>query len=93
MRRGVYDSRVTPGQKGRGRPGQRARAAVRAAYYPDAWACHICGEPIAEGEPWDTDHLIPVSRGGGDEVANLRPSHRRCNRARGAGPAPRHWPA
>ncbi len=73
--------------RGRGRAGQRARAAVAAAY-AGAWVCHLCGRPIG-GQDWDVDHVVPVSRGGGDELANLRPAHASCNRARGAGAAVR----
>ena len=39
--------------------------------------CGRCGQPVHPGEPWDLDHLVPRSAGGGDETA--RPSHRRCN--------------
>lgn len=29
---------------------------------------------------WEVDHLVPVSQGGTDIVANLRPLHWACNR-------------
>ena len=57
--------------------------------------CHICTEPIeltAErraGEPgWEKglhiDHLVPISKGGGDTLDNVRPSHGLCNISKGA---------
>lgn len=30
------------------------------------------------------DHVIPRSRGGTDDIGNLRPAHHRCNSQRGA---------
>ena len=37
---------------------------------------------LEDGFEWD--HLIPVSRGGGDELDNLDPCCRPCNRKKGA---------
>ena len=34
---------------------------------------------------WDLDHIVPRSRGGGNEESNLRPMHYSNNRARGNG--------
>lgn len=36
--------------------------------------CYLCGGPYEH-----TDHVIPLSRGGWDVLANLRPSCARCN--------------
>ena len=53
--------------------------------------CHICELPIdmeasrrpGIGEYWELglhiDHLIPISKGGGDTLENVRPSHAKCN--------------
>lgn len=30
------------------------------------------------------DHVVPRSKGGNDDIANLRPAHAHCNYARGA---------
>lgn len=43
-------------------------------------------EPVAMAHA-SIDHLIPVSRGGRHEYANVRLAHRRCNAIRGAS-----WP-
>jgi hypothetical protein len=52
--------------------------------------CGICAEPVTFMEMW-VDHVIPVSLNGGEEWANLQPSHPRCNIAKGGrnrGPVP-----
>lgn len=51
--------------------------------------CHLCGRKIDPGlsglHPMGAtiDHLLPVSRGGTNELSNLHVAHRRCNVARG----------
>jgi 5-methylcytosine-specific restriction endonuclease McrA len=52
--------------------------------------CHICLKPINLEAPrqvgragWENglhiDHVIPMSKGGEDTLANIRPSHGKCN--------------
>lgn len=49
-------------------------------------ACHICGEEIDLNLPRTSrmgltvDHVFPLSKGGSDELDNLRPAHWICNR-------------
>jgi 5-methylcytosine-specific restriction endonuclease McrA len=56
--------------------------------------CYICEEPIdltAKGRPphenWQmaywTDHVLPIRLGGTSDISNLRPSHAKCNIAKG----------
>lgn len=53
--------------------------------------CHLCGGEIRRSHyarldsayGWEVDHDIPVSGGGDDDLANLRPAHPSCNRAKG----------
>ena len=51
--------------------------------------CHICGGRIDLSLPGShaagltVDHLLPVSMGGTNELANLHVAHRRCNSVRG----------
>lgn len=59
------------------------RALTIAAYGERCW---LCGSPIL-GEPVTVDHVLPRSRGGTDDLDNLRPAHRACNLARGNRPA------
>lgn len=59
----------------------RLRAQVLAVYGD---MCHLCRGGGADSP----DHLRPRSQWGSDDIANLRPSHRVCNRLRGDGPAP-----
>lgn len=55
----------------------------------DRWICQICGDPTTRA--WDCndplsatlDHIKPRSRGGGDNIENLRTAHARCNSIRG----------
>lgn len=49
--------------------------AARWAYY--GHRCWMCGEPATQ-----TDHVMPLNRGGSDWPANQRPSCATCNRAK-----------
>lgn len=58
-------------------------------YERDGWTCHICTEkvdfqadPLSDWYP-SLDHVVPRSRGGSDELSNLRTAHRWCNSVRG----------
>ena len=70
---------------------RRKRAVVRQLVKRDGAKCAICGKRVAIDKPWphrlspSIDHVIPVSDGGSDAVANLRLTHLSCNCARGAG--------
>lgn len=51
--------------------------------------CWICGEEIdytAKANTalaFEADHATPHSKGGSDDLSNLRSSHHRCNRSQG----------
>lgn len=52
------------------------------------WRCHLCAHAInpmtlAGPRSLHIDHVLPVSRGGCNHLGNLRPSHARCNLAKG----------
>jgi hypothetical protein len=47
----------------------------------DNFTCHYCG---TRGERLECDHVIPVSRGGTDDIWNLVTACRPCNRSKGA---------
>lgn len=64
----------------------RHRAAIRRGKPP----CYLCGNDIdytlKSPDPWsfEIDHIIPLTLGGTDDLDNLGPSHRQCNRNKGA---------
>ena len=52
--------------------------------------CHLCGKDIDFAAPrrvgyrgWENalhlDHVLPLSKGGSDELENVKPSHGYCN--------------
>jgi 5-methylcytosine-specific restriction endonuclease McrA len=45
--------------------------------------CHICGTAIDSMAVLEFDHIIPLAHGGDHTADNIRPAHRRCNRAKG----------
>jgi 5-methylcytosine-specific restriction endonuclease McrA len=55
------------------------------------YTCWICGQLIDLSLDYNhksaltLDHVIPLARGGTDDLDNLRPAHRACNSKRGAG--------
>ena len=51
--------------------------------------CAYCGIDLTFGDPRDltayvVDHILPVVRGGTEDIGNLMPSCRSCNAAKGA---------
>lgn len=48
-----------------------------------AWRCYLCGVAITR-ETLHAEHRIPLSRGGTNWIANIAPSCKRCNLAKGA---------
>ncbi len=47
------------------------------------YCCGICGGKL-DLTDWHLDHIVPLSRGGSHERANVQPSHPACNMAKGA---------
>ncbi|MBO8140605.1 MAG: HNH endonuclease [Firmicutes bacterium] len=45
--------------------------------------CGLCGGPISAVEEATQDHVIPVSQGGPDALANVQLAHRSCNELKG----------
>jgi hypothetical protein len=64
----------------------------------DGWVCWLCDGPIDPALPSTlaggatVDHVVPRSRGGSNEPANLRLAHRRCNGTRGNHLPELEWP-
>ena len=57
----------------------RVKNAVKATY---GETCHLCGGQIETGQ-WSIDHVVPRSKGGTNDLWNLRPAHKRCNYRKG----------
>lgn len=55
----------------------------------DGWHCVYCQDPITL-RSGHADHVLPRSRGGADEAANLVASCRPCNLSKGAR-TPEEW--
>lgn len=60
---------------------QAARAAFNASKNTSAAIRELYGKPcVLCGEPADTiDHIVPLSRGGTNDLGNLQPMCNRCN--------------
>ena len=48
----------------------------------DSGVCHICGQ-VCDERNWHLDHLVPLTRGGTHQPANVAVAHPRCNMSRG----------
>lgn len=46
--------------------------------------CHLSGRKIMAGEPWDLEHVQPLSMGGAHRESNLRPALRDKHKAKSA---------
>jgi 5-methylcytosine-specific restriction endonuclease McrA len=61
-----------------------------AVFERDRWTCQLCRHPVDRslppGHPGSAtlDHVVPLSRGGGHDQANLQLGHWSCNKAKGA---------
>lgn len=49
----------------------------------DGFVCGICGDEIESGD-LHIDHILPVARGGTNDLDNLQPAHSFCNISKGA---------
>lgn len=58
--------------------GRYARRLVAITLHTYGTVCHLCRQDGAR----TADHLIPRSKGGSDDPANLRPAHQGCNSLR-----------
>jgi 5-methylcytosine-specific restriction protein A len=50
----------------------------RAILKRDAGVCYLCGRTGAA----EVDHVVPVARGGGWDLGNLRSAHSACHKAK-----------
>ncbi len=45
------------------------------------WKCPICGEYLNNGEAIETHHIVPIAKGGLDDIDNLQHLHKACHKA------------
>ena len=45
------------------------------------WRCAICGGWVCKSD-LDVDHRLPKRKGGTDDLWNLQPTHKHCNRSK-----------
>lgn len=61
------------------------RYAASDVFERDGWVCRLCEEPIDRSRKWpdgqsaSIDHVLPVSLGGADVMANVQAAHLSCN--------------
>lgn len=44
------------------------------------WKCPVCGESLFNGEEIETHHIVPVFKGGQNDIENLRHLHKACHK-------------
>lgn len=77
--------------RGGGTPHSLMRTRARLRREGGTRVCGICGGVVDMGlhrlDPYsfELDHIVPRKFGGGDELSNIRVTHKKCNRQRGAG--------
>ncbi len=52
---------------------------IRVLRHRDSDRCYLCGGRPGE-DPWEVEHVVAFSKGGSDDLSNLKLSHRSCNR-------------
>ena len=66
------------------------RDAHRRAIARSGAGCHICGLPIdytlpsTDPRSFVVDHLVPLAKGGSDDLTNKAAAHRDCNATKAA---------
>lgn len=66
------------------------RDRLRKQVAADKPPCWLCGEPIDYSLPhmdpmaFVIDHVVPLAHGGKNDITNVAPAHRTCNRTKGA---------
>jgi 5-methylcytosine-specific restriction endonuclease McrA len=53
--------------------------------------CPCCAKPIPSMWEAEVDHIIPVARGGKDNISNIMLTHQQCNREKHNKTLKEHW--
>lgn len=48
----------------------------------DGAVCQICEKPFTSMKDITFDHIVPVSKGGTDELENIQLAHYKCNQSK-----------
>ena len=48
----------------------------------DNYTCQMCGKTVRDGVKLEVDHIHPFSKGGSDDISNLRTLCQECNRGK-----------
>lgn len=56
---------------------------VERVYYKTHGQCWYCASDISPFGNWEIEHVTPRCQGGSDDLSNLVPACRECNRAKG----------
>ena len=48
----------------------------------DNYTCQMCGKTVKDGVKLEVDHIHPFSKGGSDDISNLRTLCQECNRGK-----------
>jgi hypothetical protein len=49
----------------------------------DDFTCKYCGAKAEDGKGLEIDHILPIDRGGTDDIKNLQTTCKACNRGKG----------
>ena len=93
-------SKTEKGKENNVKRQQKRRAAKRGneaeifspkdVYERDNWTCYLCGEKINKSQKAphpkspSLDHVVPICKGGGHVLNNVKAAHLRCNQSKGS---------
>lgn len=66
-----------------GATGTHTKEQFRALCEASGWACSYCSRPLTRKTATE-DHIVPLIKGGGNDIANIAPSCRSCNSSKGS---------
>lgn len=64
-------------------PHMLRRTYIAAMRQGQTFDCGICNKTIKKMQNLTIDHIVPKSKGGSHDYANLQAAHRRCNALKG----------